>query len=35
MRFDIDPFKAMMKTIRIEGFDPKYFTKADGGRFVP
>lgn len=25
--FDIDTFKAMMKTVRIEGFDPKYFMK--------
>lgn len=35
MRFDIDTFKAMMKTIRVEGVDPKYFTKADESRFVP
>lgn len=25
--FDIDAFKAMMKTIRVDGFDPKYFSK--------
>lgn len=26
-RFDTDTFKAMMKTIQVEGFDPRYFTK--------
>lgn len=26
-KFDIDTFKAMMKTIQVEGFDPRYFTK--------
>lgn len=25
--FDADSFKDMMKTIRVEGFDPRYFTK--------
>lgn len=25
--FDIDTFKAMMKTIQVEGFDPRYFTR--------
>lgn len=25
--FDTDTFKAMMKTIRVEGVDPRYFTK--------
>lgn len=25
--FDIDTFKAMMKTIQVEGFNPRYFTK--------
>lgn len=25
--FDTETFKAMMKTIQVEGFDPKYFTK--------
>lgn len=25
--FDADTFKAMMKTIQVEGFDPRYFTK--------
>lgn len=25
--FDIATFKAMMKTIQVEGFDPRYFTK--------
>lgn len=25
--FNIDTFKAMMKTIQIEGFDPQYFSK--------
>lgn len=25
--FDLDLFKAMMKTIRVEGFDPVYFTE--------
>lgn len=26
-KFDIATFKAMMKTVQVEGFDPKYFTK--------
>lgn len=26
-RFDTDTFKAMMKTIQVEGFAPRYFTK--------
>lgn len=26
-RFDMDTFKAMMKTIQVKGFDPKYFIK--------
>lgn len=26
-RFDEETFKAMLKTIQVEGFDPKYFTK--------
>lgn len=30
--FDIDAFKAMMKTIQVEGFDPKYFTKQGNAR---
>lgn len=25
--FDIDTFKAMMKTIQVQGFDPKYFIR--------
>lgn len=25
--FDVDTFKAMMKTIRVDGFNPRYFTK--------
>lgn len=25
--FDIDTFKAMMETIQVEGFEPRYFTK--------
>ena len=32
--FDIDNFKGMMKTIRVKGFDPRYFTKADGDCFA-
>lgn len=25
--FDVDAFQAMMRTIQVEGFDPRYFTK--------